>query len=305
MMGQSYGPDDRADAASRILIDVWADLMAKDAPLYSVAQRVPTSLVGDEVSYSAKSRQKGKDDRPDVWADIPAVRKADLPHFSALAGRAANLRRSLDRDRLRDALDAAERAASEGFLPYVPDADPEVRSTPQAAHALAIEMVEAVRIQTRPVYVATYTAARSASGEASDVIAEELEMAPSAYRQSLKRGRDAIAEHYATAHALAERLSVPEGGLALKPSMSRMRAASIGDRADGWRDSQRAYGIRPVEAKSIDVGSLPCAPPQWARDLRGTTAARLRHAARRQAEMVRAKTPGERAQAHLTAGLPA
>lgn len=308
MMGANFSPDDRFDAASRILADVWATIVESGAPLLTMTQRVPTSLQGDGVTYSAKSRQKSKDDAPDVWADIPAIRKSDAPTFSTLAGRAANLRRSLERDRARDAVDAAERAATEAFLPYVPDADPVVRSTPAAAHELAQEMGRAMALDARrPVYVATYTAARSASGEGSDVVAAELEMAPSAYRKALQRGREAISAAYAAPHEMADALYLPDGGYALKPSASRMRTHAIGERDAGWRDSQRAYGIRPVAIGEapLPAGALPVAPPEWARDLKGTTAARLRHAARRSSEMALGKSDAERAHARLTAGLPA
>lgn len=308
MMGASFSPDDRADAASRLLTDLWAEITSAGALLYTVGQRVPTSLQGDGVNYSAKSRQKSKDDAPDVWADIPAVRKSSLPPFSTLTGRAANLRRSLERDRLRDRTDAAERARTDAFLPYVPGTDPEVRSTPAVAAELAAEMATAMGTDGRPAYVAAYTAARATSGEASDAIAAELELAPAAYRKALQRGRDAIAKRYASQHELAEALYVPDGGVALKPSASRNRTHAIGERDAGWRDSQRAYGIRPVVCGAIGplpAGALPAAPPAWARDLKGTTATRLRHAARRQAETSRLKSEGDRMADRLAAGLAA
>lgn len=306
MMGSSYGPDDRMDCASRLLVDVWGSLMEAETALYSLRRRVPTSLQGDGVSYSAKSRQKSKDDAPDVWAEIPAIRVSDAPTFSTLMGRAANLRRSLDRDRNRDAEDAAQRAAVEAFLPYLPDAEPEVRSTSDAAHRLAAEMAEALGLAfAHPVYVATYTAARSASGEASDVIAEELSMSGATYRQSLKRGRDRIAKHYASILELSSALYVPEGGHALKPSASRMKTASIGDRADGWRDSQRSYGIAPVRTRTTSIPSLPCKPAAWTGGLGTTTRTRLTHAARRQAETRLSKPAAQRMADRLAAGVSA
>lgn len=300
----NYGPEDRADMATSLLCELWEQVVSQNLAV-SGRFKVPTSLSGEgAVIYSAMSRPKSKDSLT-LWAEIPAIRATDGPKFSTLYGKACNLRRSLDSERARDANDAAERAAMEGFLPFTLDADPEVRSTPEAAHALAHEMAVAVGLDPRrPVYVAAYTAARATSGEESAVIACELEMQGPAYRKALQRGRDAIAAAFDHPHLLAEALYVPDGGVALKPSASRMRAASIGDRDTGWRDSQRAYGIRPVGVSVVQRDILPCAPPEWALALKGTTGHRLRQAAANRALRSSMKGSAERASDRMSAGLP-
>lgn len=126
------------------------------------------------------------DDRADVAAELlarlyaetptPAGLPFELASMTRLIGMASNMRRTLDRDRARDAQDCADRAAA-AFSPGLAHLQEQERAEtgPDAAHGRARDMLSALGLpRLGRAYPVAYTAARSAQGVELETVAAEM-----------------------------------------------------------------------------------------------------------------------------------
>lgn len=232
---------------------------------------------------------------------------AALPTFSALFGAACNIRRSIGRDRARDAAYAAELAAREAFTPTLPDERPEVRGTPWGARRTALDMLRAWGLDERtacrkggPLWTAAYAAARAAAGLESEAIARELELTDATYRQHLSRAAarvPSVATLPLWAHAAALGLTDTTPGL--KATRTRNLSADL---EHDWRT--RPDTVAPVTCRTV-AAALPATRPSWTDGLPYSTGARLSRAAEVKRARAQAKSAEQHATDRLSAGLPA
>jgi hypothetical protein len=294
MRGQNYDAEDRADCAAKIAAETFGNGRAglrgtpRDVLRYlDWTERYPATVAA-------------------LAAEDVAAIPASAATFSRLYGVAMNYRRALDRQRVRDAADAAERARNDSFTPHVPSEDPALRGTPWGARRTAVEMLRDLGalgavVEPGPLWTAAYSAARSAAGLESREIAAELDIGYDTLRAHLSRAAGklpscsalGIPEH-------AEALSIPEP-VARKASATRNHAATPSD--TDWRT--RPATAAPVTCR-IDrsaVGNVDT--PNWTLDLPAATRARLAHGARINRMRAEAKPRATRDRDRLSAGLPA
>lgn len=305
MRGNGFDAEDRADTAAELVWRVLdtntpkghgrpADVLAwTDTAAHLHAGRVPAS-----------------------WAT-----------FSRLFGMAANLRRSLERERERDTAEAL-RAASAGltFEAFTPAPALETGGTPTGARRSAVEMLRALGMMdtakrhgrtvevapTGPIWTLAYTAARSAGTLDAEALAEELELERATLRQHLSRAPKRIpaAQAELPLHLWTEALHMPDTATALKPSRSRTLSADMGTRENGPREHLPRAQHAPCTSRT-DRRIIRKAPrgSDWGKALEtGTTAEartakRLAAAAAIRVERVNARTAAERDHLRLAAGV--
>ncbi len=183
MGSDAYSDEDRADAAAEIVAKLLADNpgerirtapMERVQPLrpYAVACYCAALYDGAELPAAL---------RPSPSADAWRV-PSHLASVTRLFHLACHLRRTLDRNRVRDAEDCAQRAA-DSFTTAGPEViaqdTRETVGTPDGAHRVAMDMLAMIgmrplRRPDRPVYSLAYAAARASAGLESGEIAEEL-----------------------------------------------------------------------------------------------------------------------------------
>lgn len=296
MRGANYDAEDRADCAAKIAADVLGNGRQNMRGTAADVLRFIDWGLSHPATVAAMLAE-------DVAA-IPAAAAS----FSRLYGMAANYRRGLDRQRSRDAADAARRAETDGFLPHVPAEDPAYRGTPWGARRTAVEMLRALGmlgrvVESGPVWTAAYAAARAAAGLDAPEIAAELDISYDTYRAHLSRAAKRFpSSAWAGIPEHSDALSIPEGGRAVKAAYSRTHSADL--EAD-WRtrpDNAAPVSVRVGETR--DALSLSIRP-SWTLDLPHATAARLHCAADLKRARMAAKTAADSARDRLAAGLPA
>lgn len=307
MTAEQWQPEDRAEAAAAVA-----------AAYFTGDWRMPTCTV---CRHAAEHRAAVTDDYGTVVYGAPrciAHRGTDyrrivgsvapLPTFAALYGAACNVRRTIARQRARDAVHAAELAARDAFTPSLPDDAPEVRGTPWGARRAALDMLRALGLDERtacrkggPLWTAAYAAARAAAGLESDAIAAELELTAAQYRQHLSRAAGRVPSAAClplSAHAAA--LGMEDTTPGVKATKTRERSADL---AQDWRT--RPDDAAPVAVTLDAAPVLPATLPDWTNGLPYATAARLARAAAIRRARGQAKTDEQRSTDRLAAGLPA
>ena len=295
--GKAYGPEDVADAAAHIVA---------------------------AVTGAAHAERRGRPADVLAWMDYAeryptlARRYADgVPHESAtmtrLYGLASNLRRTLDRDRVRDAADIAERDRRGGFHAGTPGAAPPSPAPLDAAsaHETARDLLGGLGLaRLGKLYPVAYAAARDGHGSTAEEIAAELAMTPGNLRVHLNRSAKKVpsAQLFSPA-AHAEALSVdiywtPSGksGAEALPAEDRYRA---GDRTPNTATTVPAA---PVTVRRVKPTRKPWTGKRhaaWVEYLTPNTAARLDAAARISRERSAARTSAERSAILTAHGIPA
>src|SRR5436190_8431288 len=232
LRGMNYSPEDRSECAASIA----ARVVAESADTDRLSARAPLGW-----------RRDSEDRRTAVLRMLDWMRRAergemqwmltarsDAPvaavSFGKLSGMAANWRRSLDRQRQRDAEDASERAATDGFMPRVMQSPGELSGlTRDAAHTAARDALSALGLaRLGKVYPLAYAAARGAqlallTDAPMRAVAAELGYAEDSLRKILTRAGKRIPSAAVLpldAH-LAAIGELDAGGVALKPTRSR------------------------------------------------------------------------------------
>lgn len=207
MRGASYSPDDRADAAATIAARIMAEV---DGPAWS------------DFRPAAPNRAAVLRMIDRVWSGelhpASVAIPAEVASFSRMSGMAANLRRSIDRDRARANQSQGERAADGFALP--PRTSEEDRAallselasiSPDAAHRAALGAVDALGVSGEyAAYVLAYCALRSktdAQGKLVGARAALAELDAAAGEDGPKT--DAAAEKRTSRALSAGRKSVP------------------------------------------------------------------------------------------------
>jgi hypothetical protein len=263
-----------------------------------------------------------------VWTDHPDPRAATVPAdrvtFTRLTYYAANLRRSLDRERDADRTDRAELAASGEsgeFVAHVPAEAPDTRSTPEGSARFALDALAALGLPADGVYrTAAYMAARAAAGWDSATAARELGISPETLRQHVSRlpGRvpsagDAYRPMGAhaddTPAAARDRIAAHAEALATgdhtRPARTRTPALATAPRGDGGQLPDPA----PVTVRRM--AGRTRSPwdgrrrASWTAGLDARTSARLAAAARMSRDRVNALDADTLADRRQRAGLPA
>lgn len=286
MRGKEFSHDDRTDCAADIAARHWAAAVEASAIVSVIADR-RVRIGGDGASggvmYSAKSRQKSKDDRSVVRVATDALRPDHAPSFGTLYGQASNWRRSLERRRVHETEIAARNAADSFGDAVIQDTPEELRSSPEAARDRAADMLGALGLpRLGKCFPMAYRAARQSMGGdvAAELIAKELGTTLTALDMSQSRARKRIpslATMDKAAHADA--LHIPTGGVALKPSKTRAEHRSFLDGGDSdWRTRPETEAPVTVRTDRRLIRKHD-RRPAWTEGLPPTTAARLAKAA--------------------------
>jgi hypothetical protein len=295
--GKQYSDTDREEAA----VSVLAAVLLKAADHFTPRHGSPAAVL----RWIGWAERHGA-----ALADVEIV-PADVCRFSFLYQTACSRRRTIDRDRERDAAAALDRAADgEGFRPMrLPGESEEVRRTPWGARSCAVDMLRSLgmlgtAVDAGPVWSTAYAAARAAAGLESAEIADELEISPATLRQHLSRCAGRIPSvSYGTSYGHAAALGMVDATRPARKGDAR-HAADIGERAHGWRDAPDAAA--PVAIREGE--SRPAPAPDWAADLPAATRARLDNAVRVKREARANRTPDDLAAVNALReerGLPA
>ncbi len=229
MGSDTYTDEERQDAAAEVVARLLAEVTppARRAPMDPVMIRRATdsAMVADMLRWI----DSAEDNAPRVDAAfIPAHLAANIRLYNV----ACHLRRTIDRNRKRDAIDAAERgAASLTGRTTREDPDAALCASPAGARRVALSTLamlgyrgegavwgaadgataHPLRKRDAAAFTLAYNAARSAGGAESDAVAEELGITPSAYRKHLSRAA-ATMRLAGSPAAYAKALAMPDGG---------------------------------------------------------------------------------------------
>jgi hypothetical protein len=205
---------------------------------------------------------------------------------------ASNLRRTVERDRARDAVDAADRAAA-AFAPglaFQAGQDrPEV--TPAGAHRVAREMLASLALpRLGRAYPLAYSAARSAAGVDRETVAAELGYSSAdVMRVYLSRARKAVPS--AATHAELEHADLL--GITAERETAKHGAAPLEAGERYAPDAPAPVKVRAIPGgRKVWNGETAAA---WTRDLPPSTRARLRTAAMLNRERVAKRAAAEHA----------
>lgn len=311
-----YSEEDVCEVASEIV----ARLLREASP---AAMAVPMDRVQVQ-------RARDSSERTDLlrWlqtAERDAPRRADAVALDPercevrkLYNTAVVLRRSIDRDRNRDAQAAGETAASTAFRPQITTPDPETCRTPDGAAHVALAMLESagcrpLRKGDAPLYSLAYSAARASAGLESGEIAEELALSPAAQRQHLSRASAKLRKGPHAPHDWAHALALPDGGTerahaAPLPDSNgaRLRPGDVFPNASAERRTAPLAQVH--ERRMAGPHRPPWTPGQtgagWTNGLPAGSRSRLAAQASRQRDRAQAKPDAKRAADRTAAGLP-
>ncbi len=259
---ESWRHEDRLDIAAELC----ADYLASCAKLPEQLETGKASLA------TIKGRMlSAKVIRRECVDSVPE------PKFSALVGKARNLKRSSDLARERDGRYAAEHAATAQFTSEVPLADPETRGTPHGARMVAVGMLRdlgalGATVEHGPLWSAAYAAARAAAGIDSAEIAEELDISPDTLRQHISRAAKRLPSASTfTQRAHAAMLCVADPMPPAQPRGSWQVERVAGKDPSDWR-MRGAEG----EITTRTVAPTPSTEPaEWTRGLAPSVQGRL------------------------------
>jgi hypothetical protein len=137
----NYSPEDRADMAAKLMAHV----------LEGQRETVPAPAAAPAAEWRGRTVRPigthGRDvlrrmDRLErIAPGLAAAEWVAAVPFGVLTGLASNLRRTLDRNRERDAAYAAASAASADFTPLATVAEDEAKGTPHGARRTAVDML--------------------------------------------------------------------------------------------------------------------------------------------------------------------
>lgn len=173
---------------------------------------------------AARREMRGANYSPDDKADCASVlmvtalvecsgtppRSADRRYsLTAMCGRAKNYRRGLERERARDAADAAEQAESELWSvdPLAEYADAILNARPTMAEAAELGDIAVKRLSVGDILGAADLLTRLAMDVTSEVYSETIEVAHATYRQRESRAAKAIRQRYPDAASMLRELA--------------------------------------------------------------------------------------------------
>lgn len=222
MGSDAYSDENRADVAAEIVAAVLAELPG------DATRRAPMDRV--QVKHGRPADVLRWIDRAEL--DAPKVGTGDFIAASAAAtirlyNRACTLRRSVDRQRERDAQDAAERAASAFSAAPITGPDAETVGTPLGARRAAMALLDDIGLRPlrkgdAPIFTLAYASFRATAGLESREIAAELGITFGTLRNHLSAAagkipaaphKDRTGETYGRPRAAwVDALALPEGG---------------------------------------------------------------------------------------------
>lgn len=324
-----YGAEDRADVAAEVVSRLWTKA-GESAILcrrcYTAPAAVMAELESDTPGVTATvplchRHATGRISGRPLMSNLPAI-PADGATFTHALNHVANLRRSLDAQRERDAVDAAARVTVDidpELETVGAPAGPDVVGTPMGAYLTAREIMRTAGLcadfpAASPVWTLVYTAARTATAEVdSEAIGAELEISGATVRQHCKRGAKRLAQNSKlTRDAWLDALSVQTTPDYIRKGAAGLPSSAKGDAVkDDWRTSgaQRVANVadsaRPehkIAQRQTDPNPSD-GPAEWTNYLSAITAARMARSAELRDARSAAKSDAEREAIRRTAGL--
>lgn len=265
---------------------------------------------------AARLEMRGANYSPEDRADAAAQLAADVlaechgsppratdRHYSltALCGRARNLRRSLDRQRQRDAAEAAQRADAELWtvapLASLADVLAADALTPDEGAAIAARVC--ARLDLDDVANAADLIARLVRGVTGETVAAERDCAPATIRQRERRAAQTIRQRYPNAAALIAAVAdvvTPDQSREARGHGETVGGAMLRAAANDWRTGT-ANGAAPTRPDTAEQARALCAmrKARGRRKHRETPAAEQSASlARLGAALARERTDGQR-----------